>query len=287
MCGYTNESITTKPSTEDILKQFDYAMTKYTTQTKVLKIFTSGSFFDKREIPEDAQYMVLEKAKEKFKKIIVETRSEFVTENMLMNAKDKAGNLELAIGLESSNDKVLKYSINKGSNFIQFKNACMLANKAGVTIKAYVLVKPPFLTEREAYYDAYATVKDISGIENLTTISFNPVNIQSYTLVERMYSRGEYRPPWLWTVVKVLCDSKEYVGERIRLISSPTAGGTSRGAYNCEKCNSKVLDAIRKFSIKQDVQILKKSLEDGCECKEAWLDVLDLEGFMQSSVPLE
>ncbi|MEM2900981.1 MAG: hypothetical protein QXT63_09340 [Thermoplasmata archaeon] len=98
MCGYTNESITAKPSTEDIIKQFDHAMRKYTTQTKVLKIFTSGSFFDKREIPEEAQYIILERAKEKFKKIIVETRSEFITENMLMNAKDKAGNLELAIG---------------------------------------------------------------------------------------------------------------------------------------------------------------------------------------------
>jgi len=286
MCGYTNESITAKPKIEEINRQFDYAMKKYSPQTKVLKIFTSGSFFDKREIPEEAQYEILGRAKEKFSKIIVETRSEFVNENMLLKAKDKGGNVEIAIGLESSNDNVLRYSVNKGSSFMQFKNACMVANKVGVSVKAYVIVKPPFLTEREGYYDAYCTVKDVCEIENISTISFNPVNVQSYTLVERMYSRGEYRPPWLWTVAKVLLDSKKVVGERIRLISSPTAGGTSRGAYNCDKCNSKVLESIRRFSLKQDMEILEKVFEEGCECLESWKDILDLEGFMQSCVPM-
>ncbi len=287
MCGYTNESLSSKVTSADVCKQYDIAMRKYAPETKVLKIFTSGSFFDKREVPEEAQYELLKCASAKFEKVIVETRSEFVTDSMLARAKENAVNLELAIGLESSSDVVLKNSINKGSTFASFKNACARAKEHGVTIKAYAMIKPPFMTEREAYLDAVATAEDISGIENLTTISFNPVNVQAYTLIERFFTRGEYRPPWLWTVAKALRDSKEKVGDRIRVISSPTAGGTSRGAYNCSKCDEAVIGAIKRFSQKQEVRILDEILSMGCACKSLWEDTLELERFAQSSVPLE
>ena len=49
MGGYFNDSIWKDVSDKDILAQFDNAMTKYNDE-KFVKIFTSGSFFDDKEI---------------------------------------------------------------------------------------------------------------------------------------------------------------------------------------------------------------------------------------------
>ena len=36
------------------------------------------------------------------------------------------------------------------------------------------------------------------------TISMNLCNVQKGTLVDEMFERGDYRPPWLWSAVEAL-----------------------------------------------------------------------------------
>ena len=60
---------------------------------------------------------------------------------------------ELAFGLETSSDRIRKDSINKGFTFKDFVRAAEIAKKYGVTIKAYLMLKPLFLSERQAIED--------------------------------------------------------------------------------------------------------------------------------------
>ena len=79
MCGYINDAAQKTISEEDILYQFNEVMHHFSGE-KIVKIFTSGSFFDEKEIPNTAQDKILKNLGAKVKKIIVETRPEFVKE---------------------------------------------------------------------------------------------------------------------------------------------------------------------------------------------------------------
>jgi radical SAM enzyme (TIGR01210 family) len=173
---------------------------------------------------------------------------------------------------------VLAYSVNKDDRFADFVQACGWARGLGVRTKAYILLKPPFLTEREALEDAVATA--LAAGPHCDLLSINPCNIQNRTLTERLWKRGLYRSPWLWTVAEALLRVSAATTTPVR--SNPVGAGQPRGAHNCGACDKAVAEAIEEFSLRRDASLLPGA---ACACREEWLDVLELEGFLQGSQP--
>ncbi|MDH3365853.1 MAG: archaeosine biosynthesis radical SAM protein RaSEA [Thermoplasmata archaeon] len=270
MCGYNIES-QENIDTGDLLAQFNKASADME-GISFLKLYTSGSFLDEREIPADVRNHVLTWCKDRDSRLLFESRTEFVTEEMMDAVNGIHDDLEIAVGLESSNDKVLKYAINKNMTVADYDNAADIIKKAGAKLRAYVLLKPPFLTEAEAIEDAIATAKHAALKSD--TISINPVNIQRGTLVERLWKNWAYRAPWLWSVVEVL-NSCADVDRKV--VCDPTGGGKERGAHNCGGCDSKILESIKEHSTSQ-----KRSKIDGpvCSCRDLWEGVVELEGLI-------
>ena len=276
MCGYINDSCAGEITGDDIMAQFNSAMQRYKGEA-IVKIFNSGSFFDEREIPREIQHKILKELSGKARKIAVETRVEFVNEGALREAKEAAApaQLELGVGLESANDVILERSINKRMKFDDFAAAATTARRLGALVKTYLLIKPPFLTEREAIDDCVESVR--KAAPHTTTFSFNPMNVQNFTFVEHLWHRGEYRPPYLWSIVEILSRAKLLTSARLQC--DPTGGGSRRGAHNCGKCDDAVLSSIRRFSLTQDIRALDGLEEVKCECREEWKDLLDTERF--------
>jgi radical SAM enzyme (TIGR01210 family) len=276
MCGYFVDC-NPEVKAEDLVIQARKALETYDGQ-RILKIFTSGSFLDEGEIPVEARREILSVASATFEQVIIESRPEFVKEESLEDCLSIFKGLQVALGLESANDIVLEHSINKGFSYEDYTNAAKAVKESGATLKTYLLVKPPFLTENESINDSVESAKKVRKVSNV--ISFNPVNVQNGTLVERLWRRDEYRPPWLWSVVRILEECKE-LGPRI--CSFPTGAGKKRGAHNCFQCDADVIEAIEDFSVG-----LREDFENvQCDCRERWLDVLDLQGFTQSSIDIE
>ncbi|RLF30527.1 MAG: TIGR01210 family radical SAM protein [Thermoplasmata archaeon] len=273
MCGYFNDSTWRKLSANDILSQFNLAMKNYNGE-QIVKIFTSGSFLDENEVPKITLEKILLNLANKTRKISIETRPEYVTEERLKEIRklvDKS-DLEISIGLESANDKILEYSINKGFKFEDYRKAAKIIIENDLKLKTYLLVKPPFLTEREAINDCIDSAKKIMDFPG--TISLNPVCIQKNTLVEYLWKNKEYRPPWLWSITEILKTLGKNKKNNIRVKCDIVAGGRERGAHNCGKCDHLVLDKIRSFSLHQNIEELKDVY---CECKEEWKEYLDLQ----------
>ncbi len=268
MCGYYND---TNPNItgEDIIKQIEYAKTRYAGE-RLVKIYTSGSFLDDREVPAKVQVYIIESFADA-DRIIIETRPEFVTDEKLKFIKDY-GNVMIALGLESANNETLLLRINKGFTVEQYVKAAEDLISYDIPVKTYVLLKPPFMTERMAIEEAVQSI--IFASKYSEVISLNPMNIQSNTLVEYLWKRGEYRAPWLWSVVEVL---KRTAGIGKDVISYPTAGGTKRGAHNCGKCDKKVLEAIYDFSLTQNSSKLNGV---SCECRERWKKLIEYEDYL-------
>ncbi len=70
----------------------------------------------------------------------------------------------MAIGLETSSDLIRKHSINKGFTFRDFVNAAEVAKVNGVAVKTYLMLKPPFLSEKQALEDIVTSVKKLQFI---------------------------------------------------------------------------------------------------------------------------
>ncbi len=272
MCGYFNDSMWQDVSNDDLLKQLNLAMNIYSGQ-KFIKIFTSGSFLDNKEIKPKVRKEILNILTDLTQKISVESRPDYVTDKTLREIKSIVGSdkFEIGIGLETSNDYVREKCLNKGFKFEDYKKAANLMKKQKVELKTYVLIKPPFLTEKESIEDVLKTVEDIKNITDC--ISFNPTNVQRNTFVNYLWNRRKFRPPWLFSIVEIIKESKKILKD-VAIKCDTIGGGSIRGAHNCKLCDRKYLDAIAEFSLSQDLN----AFEDlDCECKEKWLDQLDIE----------
>jgi len=258
------------------MKQFEHAMSRCRDEEFIVKIFTSGSFLDDCEIAPATRKEMLSRLGEddRVKKVIAETRPEYVTKEKVSESTAALGKrFEVAIGLETSNDVIRKDCINKGFTFSDFVRASEVAKQEGATVKAYLLLKPPFLSESIAINDIINSINETAPYAN--TISINLCNVQKGTLVEEMFLRGDFRPPWLWSAVEVLKRGKEAAPDTV-IMSDPVGAGSARGPHNCGKCDKDVAEAIRVFSLKQDAGVF--SAVD-CECRELWRKVVEIEDF--------
>lgn len=276
MCGYAEDTPQRPPSVEELLAQVDQ-VARRREGARWVKLYTSGSMLDPEEVPGEVLGAIVA-AFDDVDRLTVESRAEHVTEERV-EAMGNPRRTEVAIGLESACDQVLEGSISKGMSFGEFERAAAQVKGAGAALRAYVLLKPPFLTEAEAIEDSVeATARAASA--GATTVSINPVNVQGGTLVDFLHHRGEYEPPWLWSVLEVLRLADTALGSRTtRVISAPTAGGRTRGAHNCGRCDEAVLRAIEFNRLSGDPEELLRA--PGCDCQERWKAQLELEGFLQ------
>jgi len=277
MCGYGNDSAATPVTTADLEQQVSTALRDYHGEPLV-KIFNSGSFLDDRELPPKARETMLSSFS-KASKITVESRPEYVTAEALeqIHALTDPRVFEVGIGLETSNDTVREHAINKGFTFAQYKTAAHLLRKQRMSVKTYLLTKPPFLTEQEAGEDNVQSIRAIAPLTDI--ISLNPVTVQRHTLVEFLWRRDQYRPPWLWTLVDVLQRGRQLFPGHLKC--DTVAGGSQRGPHNCGTCDTKILDALNAFSLHQDPSVFN---DLACPCHDLWQDQCAYEQLTFGSV---
>ena len=279
MCSYLLDGTEQAPSDDQLQQQFQSVLDKHASLGSPLsvKLYTSGSFLDEGEVSKKARSAILEMIAqdERITEVVIESRPEYVTDVTMAELRDTLGSriIEIGIGLESSSDKVRGICINKGFSLSDFKQALERARIHNIGVRAYVLLKPPFLTERGAHEDTLRTIKDCNAL-GVTTVSLNPVNVQRNTLVETLWEKGEYRPAWLWSLVDILKKGRISLTDGINLVCDPVAGGKSRGVHNCGRCDKKIVDQIRSFSLTQDSSNLE-GLE--CDCKSQWRHILEHE----------
>lgn len=273
MCGYRQASLS-EVTPEDLNRQIDQALSKYKGEPFV-KFYTSGSFLDEREIPAEIRERIFSEFSG-CSRILIESRPEYVTEEVLATLPKT---VTIALGLESASEDVLKVSINKGFTPEDSRRAGMAIKAAGLSVRTYLLLKPPFMTERMAIDDAVASARFADSFSD--EISINPLNIQYGTFAERMWKRGELRSPWIWSLIEVLETLSGTAGAR--LMSSPSGGGTQRGVHNCGVCDRAALDAVEKFSFSRNPADLSVT----CGCKAKWKDYMDAERLLGTASDLE
>ncbi|MFO7990895.1 MAG: archaeosine biosynthesis radical SAM protein RaSEA [Thermoplasmata archaeon] len=260
MCGYhtdTNPDI----NTDDLLKQLEEAISRYDGED-IVKIYTSGSFFDSDEVPENVALKILSSFDSE--KTLIESRPEFITNKTLDDYGSKTNCMEVAVGLETASDFVRNHCINKGFSYEAYKEARDKVLNGGHKLRTYLLLKPPFLSEEESVQDVLFSIKKVSRDGNITSI--NPTNMQRGSLVHHLWRRRLYRPPWIWSIVDVLREAES----DSPLLVSKVGLGSKRGAHNCSECEGKIIDKIDEFNKTQDISSLD-GVDSICDCRERYL----------------
>lgn len=287
MCSYIADSPLESVPADELIVMFKNLLERHDIKPKTaVKIFVSGSFLNEDEIPKTAREEILKilNKQENVEEVVVESRPEFVTEEVIRECCEALPDkiFEVSIGLESSSDYIKKYKINKGFLNEDFERAIFiiknLKSKYKITSKAYLFVKPILTSEKEAIEDAVASVEytEEAGVDR---ISFCPATIHKGTLMEVLWRRGSYQPPWIWSIFEIIKRVRGSV--KVPVIMDTAGFGTRRGPFNCKKCNKKFKSMIIESNLNQTVP------EDfDCDCKGRWVADVEYSDVTRSTTNL-
>jgi len=282
MCGYVAESVEGGSVGHDaLMDQIDVCLEHEEANAEepadLIKIYTSGSFLDEREVGAETRRAIAETFADR-ERIVVESLPDFVDREKIAEFTDVGLSTDVAIGLETATDRIRHDCVNKYFDFADFEAACAEARDADIDsegvsagVKAYLLMKPPFLSESEAIEDMISSVRKCAAVDGCHTVSMNPTNVQRYTMVDELFFRGGYRPPWLWSVAEVLEATADV--DAI-VVSDPVGHGSDRGPHNCGECDDRVQKAIKDFDKRQDPTVFSQV---SCDCEDTWEYVVEAE----------
>ncbi len=233
-----------------------------------LTIYNGGSFLNDEEIPFKTQSEICRQTSRHptIQKLIVESRPEFVTEenvkSLISILKGKV--LEVGIGLECQSDEIRTKSIHKGFSRKDYEKAAAILGRNGAELLTYVFLKPIYLTEKEAIEEAIATIKYAFRIGS-DEVALESAFIQKGTKMEALYSRGEYKPPWLWSIIEVVKNTYSLGPVRIGgFEDEPPPIDIPR---NCPKCSPSIMKLFKEYKRTSDIELFE-GLD--CECKQIW-----------------
>jgi radical SAM enzyme (TIGR01210 family) len=163
-----------------------------------IKLYNSGSFFDPRAIP-PSEYPAIAEIVSPFSRVILECHPALIGPRCLEFRRLLPGRLELAMGLETAHPEILG-RLNKRMSLDQFRRAADLLADAGIDLRTFILVRPPWLSEAEGIEWAKRSL-DFAFDCRATACSLIPTRAGNGAM-EALMARGEFAPPSLSAVEK-------------------------------------------------------------------------------------
>jgi archaeosine synthase beta-subunit len=246
-------------------------------QIQWLRIYQEGSFFSEREVGPDARRVILRLAShlQGLKRITIESRPEFLTSEAVSAARTDVHppvDLEIGIGLESSDNFIRNVCIGKGTSLETYEKAVELLLTYDLIPLAYVLLKPPFLTEQEAIEDAIQTVACAFRI-GFREVYVQAASIHAWSLSEMLAQKRLYAPPWLWSVIRVVQEANHLGPVKIgglEYFPKPATIARNYRDPECQTpcgCTERVWHLVEQYNATHNLAVFD-GLE--CDCRAIW-----------------
>ena len=265
----------------------------------VVCVYNLGSLLNENEISTKAIAYIFESLNtfKGIKKVIIESRAEYVKDEILELIKSKfQGVVEVGIGVESTNCEVRQLCHHKGLQDIStIQNAVSTLHKFGFKALAYVNFKPCFLTESESIEDAIKTSVDCYNM-GFDAVSVEPTSLQEYSLTNYLKTLGFYRVPWLWSLQSIVKGIYSKVNHEDKILDLRLGGyfdeeilSGSQGegfverneifpyetSSNCRFCSEEFINCIKEFNKTYDINQLLKV--NKCKhCYDLWVDTCNI-----------
>lgn len=244
----------------------------------------SGSMLDEREVTSEMREDLVDILRGvKSKRFLIETRVDTITDSGLdflehvMPFADKY----VEIGVESSDDWVLKHCVNKGAAFGQFKEVVKKLHARGICVTANIGIGFPFMSERASIHSAVRSVRDTfeAGADSIVLF---PYHVKEGTMLEEMYQQHLYRCVSLWSLVELLNSFSEETLERIQISWYKDYFGKKRSyiqnsPVTCMKCQEVVIKELDAYRDSQNPDVIRRLAAFPCECRERWRKKIETE----------
>lgn len=237
----------------------------------------SGSFFDDRELsPQMRRDLLPVLNSVQTKRLIVESRADTITDERIQFLEDVLPKTEkyIEIGLESSNDWILKYCVNKGTDFQTFFDAVKVIHNHGMFVIANVGLGIPFMSERAAINDAEQTIRDAltAGADSIVLF---PYHVRHGTVLEMLEQNNMYSCVSLWALIEVLARFTQEERYHIQIswykdYFNEEQTGIYRSPHTCPACRSEVIKLLDEYRYIQSEQSISALLQFDCSCQIKW-----------------
>lgn len=235
-----------------IASQIRYALARLPV-AKQLKLYNSGSFFDPGAVPVE-DYPEISSLAEEFSRVLVECNTSFLGDNVLKFKNMLSADLQVAIGLEIAHPQVLK-SLNKQMTLDDFERGVEFLGKNDISARAFILVRPPFLTEEEGVEWACRSI-DYAFQVGVEVCSVIPVRGGNGAL-EVLAAGGYFQEPALRSLEQVL----DY-GVSLQKGNVFADLWDLERFTQCPHCFQARKERLEKTNLKQQIQA-----PVNCECK--------------------
>ena len=158
-------------------------------ETPVLSLYLMGSFYNETEINKDLRRKILQKVREEkhIKKLILETRPEFIDRDKITETEDIMGgkSVEIGTGLDHLNEIYRNKYLNKNIKLEDYEKCTEIIKNSSIKQITYVAAGCPYLDEEQATESALET--SIYAINRGShIISIEPLIIQKGTIQEKL-----------------------------------------------------------------------------------------------------
>ena len=197
-CGLYRFSDDRAAAGEEIARQIRHVRECFP-RARALKLYNASSLFETASIVQrDLGRIAAELAD--LDLVVVEARAENA-HRAIPFARRLTSPLEVAIGLDVADDELLG-RLNKPSSVAAFRAAANRLRAAGILLRVFVLIQPPFVAERDAGSLARSAVAEARAA-GARVVSFLPVR-PSHRPLERLATGGFWAPPSLETVYETV-----------------------------------------------------------------------------------
>ncbi|MFZ4782653.1 MAG: radical SAM protein [Armatimonadaceae bacterium] len=197
MCDLWRNTTVDAVDAADIVAQVEAGLAQ-TGPGRAVKLYNSGSWFDPKAVPIEA-YEPVARLVAGFERVIVESHCAFLGARaeqflMLLRRYNPNVTLEVAIGLETVHPELLE-RLNKRVTTADFVAAAEWLRMRGMALRAFVLLRPPFLTEDEGLEWAKRTI-DVAIDNGATFTALIPVRGGNGAM-DILRAAGDWAPPSL------------------------------------------------------------------------------------------
>lgn len=185
-----------------ILAQIDHALSRLP-PARQIKLYNSGNFFDPLAIPREDYPAIADRVRG-FENVIVENHPRLCTDECLRFRDLLGANLEIALGLETSQPDMLR-ALNKRMTVDDFDQAAEFLRAAGIAVRAFILLKPPLVTDEAAAVQLAAQSIEHAFAAGAGCCSVIPTRAGN-GIMEQLAAQGAFAPPRLASLERVLQD---------------------------------------------------------------------------------
>ena len=194
MCDLWKNTLEESVASGQIVEQIRFALGRLRLRDPAaIKLYNAGSFFDPKAVPPE-DYAAIAELAAPFERLIVECHPKLVGRRCREFRAMLACEFEVSMGLETVHPEVLP-ALNKGMTLDDFAQATRRLLDDGTSVRAFIMVRPPFLTDAKGLEWARRSI-DFAFSVGVECCSLIPTRGGNGAM-EELAQMGHFAPPSL------------------------------------------------------------------------------------------